>query len=226
MDTVTRAHELLREALGEAATFRDNQLEAILALVEERRRVFVVQRTGWGKSVVYFLATALLRERGAGPTILISPLLALMRDQVRMGERLGVHAETVNSQNETEWDRIEDALEADELDILLVSPERLAAERFRSRTLAKVQGGLGLLVVDEAHCISDWGHDFRPNYRRIRGVVEALPPKVPLLATTATANSRSCASKRRLARSRCSSFVQSRRRPRLLRQRGGPRRDP
>jgi ATP-dependent DNA helicase RecQ len=185
-----RPQQLLEQALGEGAKFREGQLEAILALVDDGARVLVVQRTGWGKSVVYFLATALLRERGRGPTILISPLLALMRDQIRMAQRLGVRAETMNSQNEADWQEIEDALEADEIDVLLVSPERLANEHFRTQTLARIQREIGLFVVDEAHCISDWGHDFRPDYRRIRALVQRLPATVPLLATTATANDR------------------------------------
>jgi ATP-dependent DNA helicase RecQ len=185
-----RAQQLLQQALGKGTKFRDGQLEAILALVDDRARVLVVQRTGWGKSVVYFLATALLRERGRGPTILISPLLALMRDQVRMAQRLGVRAETMNSENEAHWPEIEEALEADEIDVLLVSPERLANEHFRTQTLARIPREIGLFVVDEAHCISDWGHDFRPDYRRIRALVQRLPATVPLLATTATANDR------------------------------------
>jgi ATP-dependent DNA helicase RecQ len=190
MDSAARAQELLEQAFGRGAKFRAHQLDAILALVDDRARVLVVQRTGWGKSVVYFIATALLREQGRGPTILISPLLALMRDQVRMAERLDVRADTMNSQNEARWSEIEDALEADELDVLLVSPERLANERFTTETLARIPRELGLFVVDEAHCISDWGHDFRPDYRRIRRLVQRLPRTVPLLATTATANDR------------------------------------
>jgi ATP-dependent DNA helicase RecQ len=190
METAERAQQLLEQAFGAAAAFRPGQLEAVLALVEQHARVLVVQRTGWGKSVVYFIATALLREQGLGPTILISPLLALMRDQLRLASRLGVQAETLNSQNEASWGEIEIALEADTVDVLLVSPERLANERFRKETLAKVPRGIGLFVVDEAHCISDWGHDFRPDYRRISGLVDALPSTVPLLATTATANDR------------------------------------
>jgi ATP-dependent DNA helicase RecQ len=190
MTTRSKAESLLKRALGDAATFHDGQLEAIEALVDERARALVVQRTGWGKSVVYFLATRLLRDEGSGPTILISPLLALMRDQLRMAETLGLRAMTINSSNTTQWKEVEAALAADEVDLLLVSPERLANQRFRNRTLAKIPGNIGLFVVDEAHCISDWGHDFRPDYRRIRGLVEALPPKVPLLATTATANNR------------------------------------
>ncbi len=190
MSAADDAQHLLERALGEDATFRNGQLEAILALVDSGARVLVVERTGWGKSVVYFIATRLLRERGAGPTILISPLLSLMRDQVRMAEALGVRATTMDSTNATRWGEIERALADDEIDLLLVSPERLANERFRTRTLRSIRGGIGLFVVDEAHCISDWGHDFRPDYRRIRSLTELLPAGVPLLATTATANNR------------------------------------
>ncbi len=188
--TAERAHELLRAALGKDAEFRPGQLDAILALVDDRERVLVVEPTGWGKSIVYLIATALLRERGQGPTILISPLLALMRDQLRMAELLGVRAGTLNSSNTADWQEVEQALAADELDILLVSPERLANEHFRTHTLRSIPRALGQFVVDEAHCISDWGHEFRPDYRRIRVLVDALPESVPLLATTATANDR------------------------------------
>jgi ATP-dependent DNA helicase RecQ len=190
MTIVERSLFLLRRAVGEQAEFRPGQLEAILELVERRRRVLVVERTGWGKSVVYFIATKLLREAGMGPTILISPLLALMRDQVRMAEKLGVHAVSIDSTNSPEWRAIERDLATDEIDLLLISPERLANSRFRSRTIPAIEKGIGLFVVDEAHCISDWGHDFRPDYRRIRALTKNLPAGVPLLATTATANDR------------------------------------
>jgi ATP-dependent DNA helicase RecQ len=188
--SATRAQKLLEKALGDGAVFRDGQLEAILALVDGRSRVLVVERTGWGKSLVYFIATALLREQGQGPTILISPLLSLMRDQLRMAERIGIQAQTINSQNGGDWEEVEHALRADDVDILLISPERLANGQFRSHTLQQIPLGLGMFVVDEAHCISDWGHDFRPDYRRIRGLMAQLPRTVPLLATTATANDR------------------------------------
>jgi ATP-dependent DNA helicase RecQ len=184
------AQGLLEDALGEGACFRPQQLEAVEALVENRARVLVVQRTGWGKSVVYFIATRLLRDRGLGPTILISPLLSLMRDQIAMAERLGVRAVSMDSTNAGSWDEIEAALAADEVDILLVSPERLRNQRFRERTLKAIRKGIGLFVVDEAHCISDWGHDFRPDYQRIRQITEYLPTGIPVLATTATANDR------------------------------------
>jgi ATP-dependent DNA helicase RecQ len=184
------ARLVLRGAVDNKANFHPGQLEAILALVEGRRRVLVVQRTGWGKSVVYFIATRLLRDRGMGPTILISPLLALMRDQIRMASRFGVQAQSIDSTNQAEWDEIDAALAADQIDLLMISPERLANERFRANTVASIQGGIGLFVVDEAHCISDWGHDFRPDYRRIRSLTRNLAKGVPLLATTATANQR------------------------------------
>ncbi len=187
----TQALKLLRQALGDdAATFREGQWEAICALVQRRARLVVVQRTGWGKSLVYFLATKLLRDQGAGCTILISPLLSLMRNQIAAARRIGVRAETINSTNETEWQRIEARLHRNEIDVLLISPERLANDDFVNRCLLPIANRVGLFVVDEAHCISDWGHDFRPNYRRIVRILRALPRTIPVLATTATANNR------------------------------------
>ncbi|MFC7376740.1 MULTISPECIES: RecQ family ATP-dependent DNA helicase [unclassified Brachybacterium] len=185
------AQEALAALTGRADVgFRDGQFEAISALVEERRRVLVVQRTGWGKSAVYFLAALLQRRRGAGPALIISPLIALMRDQVAAARRAGVRAEAMSSANPTQWEDIEQALQADELDVLLVSPERLVNPRFRAEQLPRLVQRCGLLVIDEAHCISDWGHDFRPDYRRLRDLVAELGDQVPVLATTATANSR------------------------------------
>jgi len=182
---------LLRRLTGRAdAEFHDGQLEAIRALAGDRQRVLVVQRTGWGKSAVYFIATRLLRDRGSGPTLLISPLLALMRNQVEAAGRMGVRAATINSSNTDGWDEVAAAVEADEIDILLISPERLANRSFRENVLGRVGAVAGLVVVDEAHCISDWGHDFRPDYRRIRRVLDLLPRTVPVLACTATANDR------------------------------------
>ena len=172
------------------ADFHAGQFEAISALVEERRRVLVVQRTGWGKSAVYFLASLLQRRRGAGPALIVSPLIALMRDQVAAAARAGVRAEAISSANPTQWQEIEQSLAADEIDVLLVSPERLVNPRFREEQLPRLVERCGLLVIDEAHCISDWGHDFRPDYRRLRDLVAQLGPEVPVLATTATANSR------------------------------------
>jgi ATP-dependent DNA helicase RecQ len=190
MPSSAQARQLLTTALGRDADFRPGQLEAIEALADRRSRLLVVQATGWGKSVVYFIATKLLREAGSGPTILISPLLSLMRDQIRMAERLGVRALTLNSANTDDWPRIKDDIAADRCDILLVSPERLGNEEFETGILPSIRGGIGVLVVDEAHCVSDWGHDFRPDYRRIIRVVRRLPSNVPVLATTATANDR------------------------------------
>jgi len=183
-----RALAMLRESLGPDAAFRDGQLEAIEALVERRAHLLVVQRTGWGKSSVYFLTTRLLRERGAGPTVLVSPLLALMRDQIRAAARLGVRAASIDSTNTEQWGEISEQMLAGELDLLLVSPERLASSSFRSRVLDPMIDRIGMLVIDEAHCISDWGHDFRPDYRRIRSLVPRLREDVAVLATTATAN--------------------------------------
>lgn len=189
--THDEALTLLRRLTGRAdAVFHDGQFEAISALVDEHRRALVVQRTGWGKSAVYFVATALLRARGAGPTLLVSPLLALMRDQVSAAERAGVRAAAINSATADEWGEIEAKLAADELDVLLVSPERLNNPRFREQQLPALLARMGLLVIDEAHCISDWGHDFRPDYRRIAALLGDLDRSVPVLATTATANAR------------------------------------
>lgn len=184
----TAALEALTGVVG--ARFHDGQLEAILALVDEHRRTLVVQRTGWGKSAVYFIATALLRRRGAGPTLLVSPLLALMRDQVAAAARAGVRAVAINSANAHAWDDVRAQLEADEVDVLLVSPERLNNPRFRDEQLPMLVARTGMLVIDEAHCISDWGHDFRPDYRRLSELIGRLPVEVPVLATTATANAR------------------------------------
>lgn len=186
-----RATAALRRLVGrDDVDFRDGQYDAIEELVEGRRRVLVVQRTGWGKSAVYFVATALRREDGAGPTVIVSPLLALMRDQIAAAERAGIHAVTLNSTNADEWAAVSGALARGEVDVLLVSPERLNNPRFRDEQLPALARSCGLLVIDEAHCISDWGHDFRPDYRRIRDLLATLPERTPVLATTATANAR------------------------------------
>ncbi len=181
----------LRSLTGEAdSAFRPGQLEAIRDVVVDRARVLCVQRTGWGKSAVYFVATALLREAGAGPTLIVSPLLALMRNQIAAAERLGLRAHTINSTNREEWDDVRDRLASDTIDLLLISPERLNNPRFRESMLPLFAASVGLLVIDEAHCISDWGHDFRPDYRRVKDMLDALAPGVAVLGTTATANDR------------------------------------
>ncbi|MFD6416535.1 RecQ family ATP-dependent DNA helicase [Streptomyces sp. NPDC060194] len=187
------ADAVLAELIGDpggTARLREDQWQAVHALVEERRRALVVQRTGWGKSAVYFVATALLRRRGSGPTVIISPLLALMRNQVESAARAGIRARTINSANPEDWETIYGEVERGETDVLLVSPERLNSVDFRDQVLPKLAATTGLLVVDEAHCISDWGHDFRPDYRRLRAMLAELTPGVPVLATTATANAR------------------------------------
>ncbi|MCR2811078.1 MULTISPECIES: RecQ family ATP-dependent DNA helicase [unclassified Microbacterium] len=189
--TQTEALDVLRALVGrDDADFHDGQFEAIDALVDGHRRALVVQRTGWGKSAVYFVATLLLRRRGAGPTVLVSPLLALMRDQIAAAQRAGVRAVAINSTNAHEWADVLAQLDRDEVDVLLVSPERLNNPSFRDEQLPQLVARIGLLVVDEAHCISDWGHDFRPDYRRLRDLIARIPAGVPVLATTATANSR------------------------------------
>ena len=181
----------LRALVGrDDATLREDQWTAIEALAVARARSLVVQRTGWGKSAVYFVATLLLREAGAGPTVIVSPLLALMRNQIAAAERAGIRAVTINSTNIEDWQPIQDSILAGEIDVLLVSPERLNNPGFRDEVLPRLAATCGLLVVDEAHCISDWGHDFRPDYRRIRTLLGDLPDGIPVLATTATANSR------------------------------------
>jgi len=194
-DERTRGHEAalasLRRLVGRPdARFHDGQAEAVHALVHDRARALVVQRTGWGKSAVYFVATDLLRADGAGPTVIVSPLLSLMRDQIAAATRAGITAVTMNSANVLDWEQVRAALAADEVDVLLVSPERLNNPAFRAEQLPDLAARAGLLVVDEAHCVSDWGHDFRPDYRRIGDLLTALPAGTPVLATTATANAR------------------------------------
>lgn len=187
----TRALELLRIGSGRTdAKFRDGQEDAIRHIVEGKGRLLVVQKTGWGKSFVYFIATKLLRDAGAGPSLLVSPLLALMRNQIAAAERMGVRAATINSDNMSDWEDVEGKLARGEIDILLISPERLANEHFRTHVLAGIASQISMVVIDEAHCISDWGHDFRPHYRLLERIVKTLPPNLRLLATTATANNR------------------------------------
>jgi ATP-dependent DNA helicase RecQ len=188
-------HETALAHLGDLtanpeAEFRAGQLEAIASIVEERRRALVVQRTGWGKSAVYLIATRMLRDGGAGPTVIVSPLLALMRNQLQMTDRLGLVAHTVDSTNRDEWEGIFDRIRANELDLLLISPERLNNPTFLTDIRPHLFSNIGLLVIDEVHCISDWGHDFRPDYRRLQDIAADLPPDTPVLGTTATANDR------------------------------------
>ena len=189
-ELAAEAAQVLAALAGPDARLRDDQLAAIDALVTHSARVLLVQATGWGKSAVYWIATRLLREQGAGPTLVVSPLLALMRNQVAAAERAGIRAATINSANLDDWHAIEASIEADEVDVLLISPERLNNPRFRAQVLPALAASVGLLVIDEAHCISDWGHDFRPDYRRIADVLAGLGEGVPVLAATATANER------------------------------------
>lgn len=191
MTDLANALTLLRRALGDpAAEFRPGQWAAIDAIVNHRRRLLVVERTGWGKSSVYFIATRILRDRGAGPTLIVSPLLALMRNQVEAADRLGIRAVSINSTNATEWQVLTRSILSGEADAVLISPERLANDRFVEQVLLPVSNRIGLLVVDEAHCISDWGHDFRPDYQRLINVLQSMPRNLPVLGTTATANDR------------------------------------
>ena len=189
-DERTDAEKYLKRALNDdSATFRDGQWECIEPLLSGKR-LLVVQRTGWGKSMVYFLATRLLRDKGYGPTFLVSPLLSLMRNQVTAAERIGIRARSIDSTNVDEHSDILEEYAKNKIDILLLSPERLSNEFFQKEFLEASSVNMGMLVVDEAHCISDWGHDFRPDYRRIVRIVRAMPESVPILATTATANDR------------------------------------
>jgi len=182
---------LLQRALDDSkAMLRPGQWEAIDALVNHRRKLLVVERTGWGKSLIYFISTRVLRDRGQGPTLIVSPLLALMRNQQAAAERLGIRAISINSSNRNEWPALQAEILRNQADALLISPERLANDRFVEELLLPVANRIGLMVVDEAHCISDWGHDFRPDYRRLVNILKLMPPNMPVLGTTATANNR------------------------------------
>src|SRR3954462_14734157 len=184
------ADRVITAMAGPDAQLREDPAPAVGALCEDGARVLVVQATGWGKSAVYWAGTGVRRSEGAGPTLVGSPLLSLMRDQVAAASRAGLHAATLNSSNIDAWSSTEAALRAGELDVLLVSPERLANPGFGRRVLDGLTGRLGLVVIDEAHAVSDWGHDFRPDYRRVSDVLQRLNPDTPVLATTATANQR------------------------------------
>ena len=186
-----QAQQLLQTALANpAAEFRDGQWEAIDALVNRRQKLLVVQRTGWGKSSVYFISTKIFRDREMGPTIIVSPLLALMRNQNDSAQRLGIVAETMNSANREDWQAVTQRILNNQIDCLLISPERLANDTFIETVLQPIADRIALMVIDEAHCISDWGHDFRPDYRRIVNILRQLPANTPVLGTTATANNR------------------------------------
>lgn len=186
-----QAQQLLQTALANpTAEFRDGQWEAIDALVNHRQKLLVVQRTGWGKSSVYFISTKIFRDRGMGPTIIVSPLLALMRNQIESAQRLGIVAETMNSTNQNDWQAVTLRILNNQIDCLLISPERLANDNFIETVLQPIADRIALMVIDEAHCISDWGHDFRPDYRRIVNILRQLPANTPVLGTTATANDR------------------------------------
>lgn len=186
-----QAQQLLQTALANpTAEFRDGQWEAINAVVNHRQKLLVVQRTGWGKSSVYFISTKIFRDRGMGPTIIVSPLLALMRNQIESAQRLGIVAETMNSTNQNDWQAVTQQILNNQVDCLLISPERLANDNFIETVLQPIADRIALMVIDEAHCISDWGHDFRPDYRRIVNILRQLPANTPVLGTTATANNR------------------------------------
>jgi ATP-dependent DNA helicase RecQ len=184
--------EIIREFkkyYGENAAFKEDQLEAIEAVLEAKRTL-VVQKTGWGKSLVYFLATKMIRKNQNKFTLIISPLLVLMNNQIDSAAKLEMDVRTINSENKSDWEEIIGEVAYGNVDALLISPERLANEEFKRELATRLASKIGLFVVDEAHCISDWGHDFRPDYRRIVDLVNLLPRNVSVLATTATANNR------------------------------------
>ena len=188
-ESIGKAYKYLEEVYGIGAAFRDGQLDAIIAVLQGKRAL-VVQKTGWGKSLIYFLTTKILRNGGKGLSIVISPLLALINNQIDAANTFGLIGRTINSNNEKEWEEIIQEISNNKIDVLFISPERLANEEFNKKVLSQINKSIGMLVIDEAHCISDWGHDFRPDYMRIINIVKFLPPNVPLLATTATANDR------------------------------------
>lgn len=179
----------LKKYYGKDAEFRKGQEEAINSVLDGKRTL-VVQKTGWGKSLVYFLATKIIRMETNRVTLIISPLLALMNNQIESANKLGMKVKTLNSENTEEWDSIIEEINKNDVDALIISPERLANDDFKEILTTNLTVNIGLFVVDEAHCISDWGHDFRPDYRRIIDIVKLLPPNIPILATTATANNR------------------------------------
>ncbi|MCQ4085947.1 ATP-dependent DNA helicase RecQ [Saccharibacillus sp. JS10] len=190
MNTESLANQYLRNMLDEKATFKEGQWESIESVLQ-RKRTLVVQKTGWGKSLVYFLSTKILRDSGSGPTVVISPLMSLMRNQVDSAARLGLRSALMNSSLDAqEVKEVKRRLTQGDIDILFLTPEQLSKEAFLEQTLPSIRDGIGMLVIDEAHCVSDWGHDFRPDYRLISRIVRVLPSNLPILATTATANNR------------------------------------
>lgn len=189
MEMKKYGEKLLKQMIGPRAEFHDGQWESIENALNNKRTL-VIQKTGWGKSIVYFLASKLIKEKRGGITVLVSPLLSLMRNQIESAEKIGIRALTINSENDDEWEAIEDKITNGNCEIILISPERLANKDFIDRIIPMIKDGINMIVIDEAHCISDWGHDFRPNYSRIVDVIKVLPPNVPVIATTATANKR------------------------------------
>lgn len=185
------ALSLLRIGVGQDdAVFRDDQWEIIDALVDRKENVLLVQRTGWGKSAVYFISAKMMRQQGFGVTIIVSPLIGLMRNQVLAGRRMGLRIGALHSGTNDRFEHFRSLMLLDRIDVLLVAPERFANPQFLDHLLPLIVERTGLLVIDEAHCISDWGHDFRPDYKRLSNIVRRLPPNSALLATTATANDR------------------------------------
>ena len=182
----------LREMTGSpVADFHQDQWESIDELVNRQNQLLVVQRTGWGKSAVYFIATKIRRKKGFGPTLIVSPLLSLIRNQIDSAAKLGLNVVSYNSSmDKNEKQAAEDQILANKVDAVIVAPEQLGQSYFAENILNKISGNIGLFVVDEAHCISDWGHDFRPDYGRIVRVLQNMPQNLPVLATTATANNR------------------------------------
>ena len=175
----SRTQDLLRSVFGHAG-FRPHQ-EDIVSQIVEGSDALVIMPTGGGKSLCYQLPS-LVRD---GVGIIVSPLIALMHDQVMALRQLGVRAEYLNSSLATdEARRVENALLAGELDLLYVAPERLMTERFLAQ-LERVQ--IALFAIDEAHCVSQWGHDFRPEYVQLCVLHERFP-NIPRIALTATAD--------------------------------------
>ncbi|MBT8439136.1 MAG: DNA helicase RecQ [Gammaproteobacteria bacterium] len=175
------ALQLLQEKFG-FQNFRLNQQDVIFSLLEGQD-VLTLMPTGGGKSLCYQIP-ALIR---AGTAIVVSPLIALMQDQVNALHLLNINAAFLNSTQELSVSReVERQLLNGQRDLLCVAPERLVTERFLSLL---DQASLALFAIDEAHCVSQWGHDFRPEYQQLKTLAERYP-SVPRIALTATADSR------------------------------------